>query len=265
MKSKGQKSYNNSILRISEDGVLFRSYRDGSPVLLTPEISIQAQKDLAADIIIPFDELPPYHISTQKLKASFERTHRWQNRSIQEHIKNKQQQAIFAVVHGGVDPHLRKKSIDILSKLPFDGFAIGGSLGKNHVEMIAMLTNLMPHMPQTHPNHLLGIGDIQAIDDCVKLGIDSFDSSHPTRCARHGMLFSQNGMVKIKHREHKDSFIPIDTSCNCPTCINYTRAFIHHLFKAHELSAYSLASIHNLYFMINLMQKYRQAILNDEI
>lgn len=265
LKSKGQKTYNNSVLKISEEGVLFRSYRDGSPILLTPESSVQAQKALGADIIIPFDELPPYHIDQRLLKKSLDRTHRWEERSLHEHLKNPQQQAMYAVIHGGIDPELRKQSALHLAQLPFDGFSIGGSLGKNQQEMMAMLDKLMPWVPQEKPNHLLGIGDTSSIGHAILHGIDTFDSSYPTRCARHGMLLTKQGTLKILQSTHKQAFESIEKDCRCFTCTHYTRAYLHHLFKAHELSAYTLASIHNLEFMITLMQTYRTAILNDEI
>lgn len=265
LKSKGKKKYNNSVLKISEDGVLFRSYRDGKKILLTPETSIQAQKDLGADIIIPFDELPPYHIDQHALKRSLDRTHRWEKRSLDEHLKNPNNQALYAVIHGGINPDMRKDSAEYLGALPFDGFAIGGSLGKNHAEMIDMLTNLMPHVPDDKPNHLLGIGDLTSIDGAVKLGIDTLDSSHPTRCARHGLLFTSMGNVKIFNTKNKQDFGPIDKNCDCMVCTHYSRAYIHHLFKAKELAGYNLASIHNLHFMVTLMKNYRNKILNNEL
>lgn len=265
LKSKGCKQTNNSVLKINEEGVLFRSYKDGSKILLTPETSIQAQKILGADIIIPFDELPPYHIDPTALKRSFERTHRWQKRSLQEHLKNKQQQAIYAVIHGGIDNNLRKNSCKILSELEFDGFAIGGSLGKNREEMVAMLTDLLPNLPKECPNHLLGIGDLPSIDACVRLGIDTFDSSHPTRCARHGLLFNDFGGIKILQTKYKNLLEPLDKNCDCLTCTNYTAAYIHHLFKANELTAYTLATIHNVHYMIKLLERYRTQILEDKI
>lgn len=265
LKSRGQKKNDNGVLKIDEDGVLFRSYRDGSKILLTPESSVQAQKDLGADIIIPFDELPPYHIDKKSLEESLDRTHRWEKRSLDHHLKNINNQAMYAVIHGGVDPVLRKKSCDYLTALPFDGFAIGGSLGKNRTEMVEMLTQLMPNLPVDKPNHLLGIGDLPSIEECIKLGVDTFDSSHPTRCARHGLLFTSNGNLKILNSEHKQSFEPIDKECACVVCTNYSRAYLHHLFKAKELTAYTLASVHNLYFMVKLMTEYRKKILNDEI
>lgn len=265
LKSCGKKIGNSAVLKINEDGVLFRSYRDGSSILLTPETSIAAQKALGADIIIPFDELPPYHIDQRVLEKSLHRTHRWETRSLEAHMANRNNQAMYAVVHGGIDPKLRALSASYLSKLPFDGFAIGGSLGKTKEQMITMLTGLMPQIPTDKPNHLLGIGDLYSIDECVRLGIDTFDSSHPTRCARHGLLFTSKGNIKIGNSEHKYNFRPIDETCTCSVCKNYTVAYLHHLLKAKEMTGYMLASIHNLHFMVQLMQQYRLAILHDQI
>lgn len=265
LKSRGQKKGDNLVLKTSEEGVLFRSYRDGTKILLTPETSIAAQKDLGADIIIPFDELPPYHIDPKKLIDSLHRTHRWQKRSLDAHLTNKQNQAIYSVIHGGTNKELRKESCEVLTQLPFDGHAIGGSMGKNREEMIEMLTFVMPLLPSDKPNHLLGIGDLASIEPCISLGVDTFDSSHPTRCARHGLLFTTKGFVKIGHAENKMAFRPVDEACTCYTCQNFTRAYLHHLFKAAELSAYTLATIHNLHFMVQLMADYRNKILNDEL
>ncbi|MCF7900435.1 tRNA-guanosine(34) transglycosylase [Candidatus Babeliales bacterium] len=265
LKSKGKKSDSNAILKINEDGVLFRSYRDGSQLLLTPETSVQAQKDLGADIIIPFDELLAFHTDPQKLKNSFDRTHRWEERSLNEHLKNPNGQAMYSVIHGGIDDALRQKSCEILRNLPFDGHAIGGSLGKNQEQMLTLLKNMMPHLPIDKPNHLLGIGDLPSIQPCIELGIDTMDSSHPTKCARHGMLFTSEGIIKILNSRFKNDFTPLDPACSCYTCKNYTRAYLQHLFKAHELTAYSLTSLHNIHYMMQLMKSYRQAILDDKI
>lgn len=265
LKSKGQKKLDNSVLKTTEEGVLFRSYRDGSLILLTPEKSIQAQKDLGADIIIPFDELPPYHIDFENLKKSLDRTHRWEKRSLDEHLKNKNNQAIYAVIHGGINEELRAKSCKYLTSLEFDGFSIGGSLGKNHQEMFKLLNFTLPLLPEDKPNHLLGIGDLNSIDTCIKLGIDTMDSSHPTRCARHGLLFTNNGTQKILCSFNKTNFNPIEKNCECFTCKNFTLAYLHHLFKSKELIGYTLATIHNLYFMINLMKNYRDLIRKDII
>jgi queuine tRNA-ribosyltransferase len=265
LKSRGSKKQNGLVVKISEEGVLFRSYRDGSKILLTPESSIQAQKDLGADIIIPFDELPPYHVCPSALLSSLERTHRWEERSLQEHLKNPQAQAIYAVIHGGVDLHLRKKSVDYLTSLPFDGFAVGGSLGKTKQEMHEMLSIVFPQLPTDKPNHLLGIGDLESIDLCLPLGVDTFDSSYPTRAARHGLLLTKNGPLKISKAELATTFGPIEQGCPCPTCRHFSAAYIHHLFKARETTCLALASAHNLHFMVQLMQTYRDKILCNAI
>ena len=266
LKSRGQKKEgNNSVLKINEDGVLFRSYRDGRKILLTPETSVQAQKDFGADIIIPFDELPPYHISKEELKASLDRTHRWEKRSLEEHLKSPNNQAMYAVIHGGVDRDLRIESIKILSQLAFDGFSIGGSIGKTRDEMFLLLQEITPFLPPRHPVHLLGIGDLPSLAGSIPYGIDTFDSSFPTKAARHGHLFTANGIVRLKQSIHAKDFSPLDPECQCPTCCNYTKSYLHHLFKASELTFYTLATIHNIYFMVQLMKNYRSRIFRDEI
>ncbi len=265
LKSKGIKKTDGMVLKISEDGVLFRSYRDGSKMLLTPETSIQAQKDLGADIIIPFDELPPYHIEKKLLIESLERTHRWEERSLKEHLKDPQQQAMYAVVHGGVDVELRAKSCSFLSKLPFDGFAIGGSLGKTKHELFELLDHTVVQLDASKPNHLLGIGDLESIEQSIPKGIDTFDSSYPTRAARHGVAITSQGPLNLTKGEYRNQFRPIDATCSCPTCANFTLAYIHHLFKAKEMTALTLASVHNLHQMVEIMKAYRQKILQDQI
>ena len=265
LKSRGTKKSDGSVLKITEDGVIFRSYRDGKKVFLTPESSVEAQKNLGADIIIPFDELPPYHIGKEALVESLERTHRWEKRSLEAHLANPRDQAMYAVIHGGVDPELRQKSCEFLTKLPFDGFAIGGSVGKNKDEMIGMLTHLMPQLPPSHPNHLLGIGDLPSIEASIPLGIDTFDSSYPTKAARHGVAFTSAGNLNLTKGENGIRFSPIDRNCTCSTCQHYSVAYLNHLFKARELTALTLTTIHNLHYMVQLMASYRSAILNGEI
>ena len=265
LKSKGTKKSNGGVLKISEDGVLFRSYRDGRKILLTPESSIKAQKDLGADIIIPFDELPPYHISDKNLKKSLERTHRWENRSLNEHLKDPNGQAMYAVIHGGVNNDFRAESCKYLTSLPFDGFAIGGSIGKNRNEMIKLLEYLMPRLPYDKPNHLLGIGDISSLELSIPLGIDSFDSSYPTRAARHGVLLTKNGFLRAEKGLNFGNFGSIEKDCECYTCRKFSLAYIHHLFKSKEITGMILATIHNLSFMVKLMKNYREKILQDKI
>jgi queuine tRNA-ribosyltransferase len=263
LKSRGTKKSDGMVLKVTEEGVLFRSYRDGSKILLTPESSIQAQKDLGADIIIPFDELPPYHISQEALKASLERTHRWEERSLRAHLQAPQNQAIYAVVHGGVDQALRRASCSFLARLPFDGFAVGGSMGKDKKEMAELLSFTLPLLPPERPNHLLGIGDLESIALCIPFGVDTFDSSYPTRAARHGILLSREGGVNVTKASYKRAFHALP--CTCPTCTRFTLAYLHHLFKARELTALALATVHNLHFMVALMADYRQRILADAV
>jgi queuine tRNA-ribosyltransferase len=265
LKGRGKKKQDGHVLKITEEGVLFRSYRDGAKVLLTPESSISAQKDLGADIIIPFDELPPYHITDTDLKKSLDRTHRWEKRSLDAHLATPNNQAIYAVIHGGVHHELRRISCEYLSQLPFDGFAIGGSMGKTKQEMVCMLVFTMPLLPTHQPNHLLGIGDLESIDLCVPLGIDTFDSSYPTRAARHGILLTKKGPLKITKSDHAKAFSPPDEECSCTTCRQFSLAYLHHLFKAGEMTGMTLATLHNLHFMVELMRAYRHKILNDLI
>lgn len=265
LKGKGTKKQGGHVLKINEEGVLFRSYRDGAKVMLTPESSIAAQKELGADIIISFDELPPYHIAPSALKASLERTHRWEERSLIAHSAEPQNQALYAVVHGGIDHELRKQSCAFLTNLGFDGYAIGGSLGKTKHEMAAMLAVTLPRLPEDQPNHLLGIGDLESLQMTVPFGIDTFDSSYPTRAARHGVLLTEAGPVKINKKDNALAFHAADKQCACSTCKEFTLAYLHHLFKANELTALSLATIHNLHFMVSFMQSVREKILRDEI
>ncbi len=263
LKSQGKKTEESHVLKISEDGVLFRSYRDGSKILLTPESSVQAQKELGADIIIPFDELPPYHIDSDALKTSFDRTHRWEKRSLEHHRANPMNQAMYGVVHGGLDPDLRKKSFTTLFELGFDGYAIGGSVGKTKDELYKLMEGMSEYLPEKHPVHLLGIGDIPSIERIITYGIDTFDSSFPTKAARHGLLFRDQDSVRIKNARYTQDYTPVDKDCSCHTCKNYSRAYLQHLYKSSELTFYTLATLHNIHFMVQLMRRYRKLILED--
>ena len=258
----GREDGSSSLLSVTERGAVFRSYHDGKTIELTPESSVQAQKALAADIIIPLDELPPYHISRERLHASVRLSHRWMARSLAEHLRSPQQQAMYAVVHGGVDEEFRKESAEYLASLPFDGFAIGGSLGKDRAEMLELLAFLMPHLPTNKPNHLLGIADPESAEAVVPFGIDTMDSCNPTRIARHGLLLTSSGPMKIKNLKHATDYGPIDP--NTPT-ITHSRSYLHHLFKQHEPLYMTLASQHNLLFMNALMADLRRRIRADEI
>jgi queuine tRNA-ribosyltransferase len=265
LKSRGKKKGEGAVLKITEEGVTFRSYRDGAKILLTPESSIQIQKSLGADIIIPLDELPPYHITKEDLKESLARTHRWEKRSLEEHLKNPQGQAMYGVIHGGIDQDLRSQSCAYLSSLPFDGYAIGGSVGKNKQELEEVVAFTRPLLPDEKPNHLLGIGDLPSLATLIPYGIDTFDSSYPTRAARHSLLFTSRGGLKIEQLKYRSCFEPIEPSCVCQTCKHYSLAYLHHLFKAKELTALTLATIHNLHFIVKQMENYRSLILSDKI
>jgi len=251
-----------TLLKVSEEGTKFRSYYNGQVINLTPETSVQAQKKYGSDIIIPLDELPPYHVTQERLKESVYLSHRWMARSLTEHLKDPKEQAMYGVVHGGVDHDLRKHSIDYLASLPFDGFAIGGSLGKDREEMVQLLEWMMPHVPEHKPNHLLGIADDESIPTCVPFGIDTFDSCNPTRIARHGSLMTSEGIIRIKQIKYLKDFGPIDPKLET---IPYTRSYLHHLFKQNEPLFATLATTHNLCFMNNMMKDLRKKILRDEI
>lgn len=265
LKSKGAKKCDGSVLKIEEEGVLFRSYRDGSKILLTPESSVQAQKELGADMIIPLDELPPYHADPHALVHSFERTHRWMRRSLEEHLRNPKGQAMFGVGHGGVHRELRQRSCKTLSDDLFEGFALGGSLGKTKEDLLQILEWSIPCLDPARPVHLLGIGDLESIERSLPYGIDTFDSSYPTKAARHGIFFTRSGKLNLFNSCHKEDLSPIDPSCRCYTCQHYSRAYISHLFKAKELTAFTLATLHNLTFMVDWMDNRRTQISNDLI
>jgi queuine tRNA-ribosyltransferase len=268
LKGKTAKKYEGSVLKINEHGVTFRSYRDGSLVELTPESSIDCQKQLGSDIIIPLDELPAHDVSADDLVSSFDRTHRWERRSLEQHLRNTRNQRIYSVVHGGTDLTLRRRSIETLAQLPFDGHAIGGSIGKDRTEMKQMLSELLPHMPPDKPIHLLGMGDTESLDFGVTLGIDTFDSAYPTRLGRHGTLFTEHGTIKVRQAEFRQRYERngIDGDrCDCYTCRNYSLAYLHHLVKTEEPTAGVLGSIHNVYWLNKRMESLRELIERNEI
>jgi queuine tRNA-ribosyltransferase len=273
MKSRNQKRQSNdpTVLKVTEEGAHFRSYRDGRKILLTPESSVQTQKALGADMIIPLDELHPYHISREDLLKSLHLSHRWEARSLMEHLSNIKQQAMYCVLHGGCDRDLRKKSIDYLTSLPFDGIAIGGSLGKDREELIKLLGFIMPALdealPRPKPNHLLGIADQPSILESVPLGVDSFDSCFPTRLGRHGTILTDSpdhpsGRIHIKQGKYATRFEPIDEHSPIK---GHSLAYLHHLYKSKEPIAWNLMTLHNIHHMTRVMRGIRKKILQDEI
>ncbi|XP_049851520.1 queuine tRNA-ribosyltransferase-like isoform X2 [Schistocerca gregaria] len=252
------------VLKIDEEGVTFRSYRNGELLELTPEISVKAQKSIGANIILPLDILLPNSADFETLIDCFHRTHRWESRSLEEHLKDQGHQVMYAIIHGGTDVRLREASLEYLSRRPFQGFAIGGSLGKNRLEMYDLLSHLCPKIPRSLPVHLLGIGDVPSILRGVELGIDTFDSAYPTRAGRHGSWLTADGsFVNLKGQSFAERVQspPVDL-CDCPVCRCHSGAYVHHLYKAKEPVASQLGSIHNLYRMTRLMKEIRERILS---
>jgi len=257
------------VLNISEEGVLFESYRDGSKLLLTPESSVDAQKSFGADIILPLDELPPYHASREEVVESLARSHRWMERSLKRHQEDTQNQAMYGIVHGGLSLDLRQESITFLESRNgggFDGLAVGGALGKDREELFYLLSNVSAMLPPRKPVHVLGIADPKSINALVPMGYDTFDSAYATRVGRHGMLLGNDGTtIKLSSRKYKNVFSSPVEGCGCYTCCNHTLAYLHHLKKAHEPGLSVLASIHNIFHMNRLMEKWREGILNDAV
>lgn len=250
-----------NLVKISEDGVEFRSHIDGSKHFFTPEKSMQIQHDLGADIILAFDECTsptaPYEYQVEAL----ERTHRWAERSLAEHKKLGGEQALFGIVQGGRHKDLRELSAKTISAMNFDGYAIGGSFDKEDMGTAVRWVNEI--LPEDKPRHLLGIGAVEDLFLGIENGVDTFDCVSPTREARNGALYTKHGRINITNTKYKKDFSPIDIDCACDTCNSYTRAYIAHLFKANELLAFTLASVHNLHFFVQLVKNIRQSILDD--
>ena len=251
------------IRKITEDGVTFRHHLNGSLLHLTPEDSIKIQNNLGADIIMSFDECPPFHSSYEYHKESLERTLRWAKRGKEVH-QFPDKQALFGIVQGGPFKDLREHSIEELMKIDFPGYSIGGlSVGETKEEMYEILQFLKDKMPADKPRYLMGVGSTDDILTGVENGIDMFDCVLPTRIARHGTAMTSVGKVVIKNKTYEEDFSPLDPNCDCKTCKNYTRSYLRHLFKAKEILGLRLVSYHNLYYLNNLMKEIREAIKND--
>ncbi len=252
------------LMKLDEDGVEFISYLDGSLHRLTPERVIEIERKLGADIILVLDEctspLHDYHYT----REAMERTHRWAVRALDEFQRTSDKsQALFGIVQGGAYQDLREKSASFIAAQNFDGYAIGGSLGRSKEEMYQVLEWTTPLLPQDRPRHLLGIGEVEDIFEVVKRGIDLFDCVLPTQIARTGTLFAKKTerfRIHILNAQFKDDHRPIEQGCNCYTCSNYSRAYLRHLFMSKELLGMRLATIHNLYFLESLIDKIRTAI-----
>jgi len=250
------------LVRIDEKGVDFKSHLDGSWHRLTPEKSIRIQEALGADIILAFDECTSPLSDYQYTKQALERTHRWAEICLR--TKKRKDQALFGIIQGGQWRDLREKSARFIGALPFDGLAIGGSLGKTKKDMLKILEWVVPQMPSQKPRHLLGIGYLEDIKMAVKRGIDLFDCVYPTRLARHGTFLTDKGELNILRPIYRTDKKPIMKNCSCYTCQNFSRAYLHHLFRAKEILAHRLATFHNLHFMFQFMEKIREDIKNDK-
>ena len=246
---------------ITEEGVNFKSHIDGKKLFLTPELSIQIQNKLDSDIAMSFDECIPFPASYEYAKASTERTLRWAKRGLATH--SNPNQSLFGIVQGGEYTDLREWSAKETSKLPFDGFSIGGtSVGEDKDTMYKMIDDGIRYLPEDKPRYLMGVGDPIDILEGVSRGIDMFDCVLPTRLARHGNAFTRNGKINIKNNKYKEDFKPIDESCDCYTCKNFTRAYVRHLITANETNGGRLLSIHNIRFLIKMTEEIRTSIEN---
>jgi len=278
-----------ALVSVDDDGVTFRSHLDGSEHRFTPEIAMDIQHKLGADIIMAFDECTPDTVDHARAQEAMERTHKWAERSLAAHqnanpslranqmsLRAKRSnltQYLFGIIQGAAFEDLRKESARFITNLPFDGIAIGGeSIGFNMEETRKTLDYLAPLLPSDKPRYTMGVGyQPQDFYDVVTRGADMFDCVSPTRMARNGTLFTHDalqpgsGTMHITNAEYKEDASQIEAGCACHTCRHYSRAYLHHLFKAQELSAYRLATIHNLHHFLNYMREMRQAILEDQL
>jgi len=245
--------------KITEKGVNFQSPIDGSPVELTPEISMEVQRKLGSDIVMIFDECTPYPATVKEARDSMELSLRWAARSKDAHGDNPS--ALFGIIQGGMYEDLRQESLKGLTDIGFDGYAIGGlSVGEPKEEMMKVLDFMASDMPEDRPRYLMGVGKPEDLVESVRRGIDMFDCVMPTRNARNGHLFTSTGVVKIRNAVHKTDTAPADEQCDCYTCKNFSRSYLHHLDRCKEMLGAQLNTIHNLRYYQNLMSGLRQAI-----
>lgn len=250
------------IRQISDEGVTFRSPRDGQMIHLTPERSIQIQNTLGADVIMAFDECPPYPASWDAVARSTERTHRWLERCVAAHQRS--DQALFGIIQGGVYPDLRQQSAKAVTSIDLPGYAIGGvSVGEppELIEKIVQVTT--PFMPENKPRYLMGVGTYREMAQAIAAGIDLFDCVIPTRLARHGSVLVRGERWNMKNARYREDFTPLDDECPCYTCQTFSRAYLGHLIRAQELLGFTLLSIHNITELIRFTKRIREAILAD--
>ncbi len=248
--------------KISEEGVSFKSHLDGSRMFMSPEDSIHIQEAIGSDIAISFDECIPYPSDYDYCRESVERTLRWAKRGKDAHTKK--DQALFGVVQGSNYPDLRKHCAEKLTEMDFDGYSIGGtSVGEDKKTHYEMLDYTLPYLPGDKPRYEMGIGAINDILEAVERGVDMFDCVLPTRIARHGTLMTSQGRINIRKKIYQNDFSPLDPECDCECCRNYSRAYLNHLFRAKEGLGSRLMSIHNLRFLLRLMEGIRGSIRED--
>lgn len=251
------------IRRLEEEGVHFRSHLDGSKLFLSPEKAIQIQNHLGSDIMMSLDECPPFDASYDYMKHSIERTTRWAERGLKAH-QRPNDQALFGILQGGGYKDLRLQHAKEMIGLDFPGYSIGGlSVGESKEEMYKVLDYLTPIMPENKPRYLMGVGSPDALIEGSIRGVDMFDCVLATRIARNGTCMTSKGRLVVKNAAYKEDFRPIDEACQCYTCRNFTRAYVRHLLHCGETFGLRLTSIHNLHFLLQLMEQVRQAIRED--
>ncbi len=254
-----------SMRKISEEGVEFRSHISGEKKFLSPEGSVGVQNALGADIIMAFDECPPYPAERQYVLDSLERTTRWARRSKAAHARP-DDQGLFGIVQGGMEPDLRRRAAEELVELDFPGYAVGGlSVGEPKPLMYDILAYTTPFLPRDKPRYLMGVGAPDDLFEGVIRGVDMFDCVLPTRIARNGTVFTSKGKLVVRNAQYARDYRPLDESCDCYTCRNYSRAYIRHLLKAEETFGIRLTSYHNVAFLVRLMGRIREAIEKDSL
>ncbi len=252
------------INKINDEGVTFQSYIDGTRHFINPEKAMEIQMALGSDIAMVFDQCVPYPSNKYETQLAANRTYQWAKECQKYH--NRKDQALFAIIQGGLFHDIRKENTLKLRELDFPGYALGGlSVGEPKLMMYEMLEAIVPLLPADKPRYLMGVGAPESILEGVIRGIDMFDCVLPTRNGRNGCLFTHNGKISITQAQYKEDFRPLDQYCHCYTCQNFTRAYLRHLYKAKEMLAPILGTIHNLYFMHQLMKKIREAILEDKL
>ena len=250
--------------KITEEGVKFKHHLNGSPLFLSPEKAIEIQNKLGADIIMSFDECPPYPATYEYMKNSVERTLRWAKRGQDAH--NNPKQALFGIVQGGEYEDLRKHCAETLAAMDFPGYSIGGtSVGENKETMYKMIDYSIKYLPFDKPRYLMGVGSYDSIIEGVIRGVDMFDCVLPTRIARHGALMTSQGRINIRDKKYEYDLSRLDPECDCYTCRNYTKSYLRHLYKCDEGLGKRLLSIHNIRFLINLTKQIRLAIQEDRL